>query len=97
MPDLMESIFDIGYLSFALIAGIAFLVLAKGRELFYLYGLMTLTLCGGDAFHLVPRVLRALKGSNETIKKWLNIGLFVSSVTMTIFYIILLYVWKEIV
>ena len=22
-----------------------------------------LTLCGGDAFHLVPRVIRAIKGS----------------------------------
>lgn len=60
----------------------------------YLFGILTLTLCGGDAFHLIPRVIRALKGSNDKIKKQLGIGLQVSSITMTVFYIILLYIWK---
>ena len=54
----------------------------------------SLTLCGGDAFHLVPRIIRAFKGTNEKIKKQLGIGLQVSSITMTVFYIILLYIWK---
>lgn len=94
MPDLMEAIFDVCYLSFDLIAGILFLAFSKGRPLFLLYGILTLTLCGGDAFHLVPRVMRALKGSNEKIKRQLGIGLQVSSITMTIFYVLLLYIWK---
>lgn len=94
MPDLMEAIFDIGYLTFDLVAGLIFLMGAHGRTLFILYGILTLTLCGGDAFHLLPRVIRAFRGSSEKIKRYLGIGLQVSSVTMTIFYIILLYIWK---
>ena len=62
--------------------------------LFILYGILTLTLCGGDAFHLVPRIIRAVHGSNEKIKRQLGIGLQVSSITMTVFYIILMYIWK---
>ena len=94
MPDLMEAVFDAAYLIFDLIAGILFFTMAQGRSLFILYGILTLTLCGGDAFHLVPRIIRAVRGSSDRIKKQLGIGLQVSSITMTVFYIILLYVWK---
>ena len=65
---------DICYLTFDLIAGILFFAFSKGNILFVLYGILTLTLCGGDAFHLIPRVIRAIKGSNEKIKKQLGIG-----------------------
>lgn len=68
--------------------------MSKGNILFILYGILTLTLCGGDAFHLIPRVFRAFKGSSDRIKKQLGIGLQVSSITMTAFYILLLYIWK---
>lgn len=94
MPDIMEAIFDAGYLIFDLIAAILFFINAKGNELFILYGVLTLTLCGGDAFHLVPRIIRAVRGTNDKIKRMLGIGLQVSSITMTVFYIILLYIWK---
>ena len=88
MPDIMEAIFDAGYLIFDLIAGILFFVFSKGNPLFILYGVLTLTLCGGDAFHLVPRIIRAVHGSSEKIRRQLGIGLQVSSITMTVFYII---------
>ena len=52
MPDRMEAVFDAAYLIFDLIAGILFFTMAQGRSLFILYGGLTLTLCGGDAFHL---------------------------------------------
>ena len=94
MPDVMEAIFDTAYLLFDLIAGFVFLAQADGRTLFVLYGILTLTLCGGDAFHLVPRMIRAFRGSSEKIKRQLGIGLQVSSITMTVFYIILLFIWK---
>lgn len=94
MPDVMEAIFDAAYLTFDLIAGILFFAFSKGNPLFILYGILTLTLCGGDAFHLVPRIIRAVHGSNDRIKRQLGIGLQVSSITMTVFYIILMYVWK---
>ena len=86
IPDVMEAIFDAAYLIFDLIAAILFFLFSKGNVLFILYG--------GDAFHLVPRIKRAVWGSNERIKKQLGIGLQVSSITMTAFYIILMYIWK---
>ena len=92
IPDVMEAIFDAAYLIFDLIAAILFFLFSKGNVLFILYGILILTLCGGDAFHLVPRIKRAVWGSNEKIKKQLGIGLQVSSITMTVFYIILMYI-----
>ena len=71
IPDIMEAIFDAGYLIFDLIAGILFFAFSKSNPLFILYGVLTLTLCGGDAFHLVPRIIRAVHGSNDKIKGWL--------------------------
>ena len=95
VPDLMEAVFDTCYLLFDLIAGILFFAFSHGSPLFLLYGILTWTLCFGDAFHLVPRVLRAVKGSNEKIERQLGIGLQISSITMTVFYILLLYIWKQ--
>ena len=68
VPDVMEAIFDAAYLFFDLIAVILFFVFSKGNMLFVLYGILTLTLCGGDAFHLVPRIIRAVRGINDKIK-----------------------------
>ena len=88
-----ESVFCVGYLIFDLIAGIIFLT--KGSEqLFLLYGIMTLLLGFGDAFHLVPRVIKHIKGESDRVKWWMDFGLAVTSITMTVFYIILLYIWK---
>ena len=94
MSDRMEAVFDTVYLLFDLIAGILFFAFSNGRPLFVLYGILTLTLCGGDAFHLVPRVIRAVKGTSPRIQRQLGIGLQVSSITMTLFYIILMYIWQ---
>ena len=94
VPDLMEAIFDAVYLIFDLVAAVLFFIFSQGNMLFILYGILTLTLCGGDAFHLVPRIIRAVHGSKEKIKRQLGIGLQVSSITMTVFYIILMYIWK---
>lgn len=92
--DLMEAVFDTVYLTFDLVAGILFFVCSQGNLLFMLYGILTLTLCGGDAFHLVPRIKRAVRGSSEKIQRQLGRGLQISSITMTVFYIVLLYIWK---
>ena len=94
LPDVMEAIFDAAYLIFDLIAAILFFIFSQGKILFILYGILTLTLCGGDAFHLVPRIIRTVRGTNDKIKRQLGIGLQVSSITMTIFYILLMYIWK---
>lgn len=90
-----ESVFSIGYLLFDLIAGILFLM-NRSDHLFLLYGIMTLLLGVGDAFHLVPRVIKNIKGESPQVTWWMNLGLAVTSVTMTVFYIILFYIWKNI-
>lgn len=94
VPDIAEAVFDVGYLTFDLVAAVLFFILSKGSTLFILYGILTLTLCGGDAFHLVPRVIRAFRGTSPKLQRQLGIGLQVSSITMTAFYILLLYIWK---
>ena len=88
-----ESVFCLAYLLFDLIAGIIFL--KHGSEtLFFLYGILALILGFGDAFHLIPRVIRNIKGESPKVEWWMNLGLIVTSITMTIFYIILFYIWK---
>ena len=72
IPDVMEAIFDAAYLIFDLVAAILFFIFSQGNVLFILYGILTLTLCGGDAFHLVPRIIRAVYGSNDKIKRQLG-------------------------
>ena len=88
-----ESVFIIAYLVFDVIAGIIFMKNGS-NQLFLLYGIMTLLLGFGDAFHLVPRVIKHIKGDSERVKWWMDFGLAVTSVTMTVFYIVLLHIWK---
>ena len=93
MPALPESIFDIGYLAFAIISGVLMLKNAKGRCLAKLFGAMTLVLGCGDAFHLIPRVLNYFTNINMTAA--LGIGKLVTSITMTVFYVLLEYARRE--
>ena len=95
VPDIMESIFDTAYLLFDLVAAILFFVFAKGNTLFILYGILTLTLCGGDAFHLVPRAVALCTTGLENFTVQLGLGKWITSVTMTIFYVVLYHIWRE--
>ena len=65
----------------------------KRRDLMELSGKTVLILGCGDAFHLVPRVLNYFVGADFTA--WLGIGKLVTSVTMTVFYVLLYFVWSE--
>lgn len=94
VPDIAESIFDIGYLIFAFVTAVRFYLHANGSSLLVLCGTLALVLGGGDAFHLLPRVKRALAGTDKRTERLLGLGLFVSSETMTVFYLILFEIWK---
>lgn len=83
-----EVIFDIGYLCIICCVGIRLLVTGT-PALGLLPGAMALVLVGGDAFHLVPRVVAVIKGNEERLKKALGFGKFVASVSMTVFYLLL--------
>jgi len=89
-----ETIFDVCYLSFALIVGLT--MLFKGKStLVKKAGLMAALLGAGDAFHLVPRSYALWTTGLEANAAALGIGKFVTSITMTIFYLILYYIWRE--
>lgn len=54
---------------------------------------MSLILVFGDAFHLVPRVLAAVNPTGDYHVS-MGMGTFVTSITMTIFYLILYYFYS---
>ena len=85
-----ESTFDILYLAFAIAAGCFILRKARNaaeRKM----GIAALILGCGDAFHLVPRVLNYFVNGDFTAA--LGIGKLVTSVTMTVFYVLLYDIW----
>lgn len=92
-----ESVFCAGYLLFAVVAGIIFLLARSGAHPGYasMCAAMTLLLGAGDAFHLVPRILANVHGETDDPAEqkrrafWLGLGNLVSSITMTIFYLLL--------
>ena len=89
-----ETIFDILYLGFALTAGLT--MLRKGKEpLVRKAGLMAAVLGAGDAFHLVPRSYALWTAGLEANAAALGIGKLITSITMTVFYLILYYIWRE--
>lgn len=90
-----EVVFDGAYLLFDAVAAIIFFIHGSQNIVFTMYGVLTLLLGGGDAFHLIPRMKRALFGSDEHSEHDLGLGLQISSITMTLFYILLYYIWKQ--
>ena len=94
MRAIFESLFDAIYLVTVLTIGIKMMKEARGRKEYYLFGLMAVVLGFGDAFHLVPRMLALLTTGLDDYTVPLGIGKLITSITMTIFYIILYYVWR---
>lgn len=95
MPQAIgETIFDVLYLGFAITAGLIMLI--KGNQpLVKKFGLMAVLLGAGDSFHLVPRSYALWTTGLEANAAALGIGKLITSVTMTIFYLILFYIWRE--
>ena len=89
-----ETLFDIFYLGFDIIIG-AILIKKSDKLLTKMFGYMTILLGAGDAFHLVPRAYSLWTTGLEANAKALGFGKFVTSITMTIFYLILFYIWME--
>ena len=92
---LAESIFDALYLTFAIIIGIYLITKGQKGSLVRSFGVMALVLGGGDAFHLVPRAISLWTTGLEANAAALGIGKLITSITMTIFYLILYYIWRE--
>ena len=85
-----ESVFDILYLLLAIISGCLIMRRAGNRTERYM-GLAALILGCGDAFHLIPRVLNYFVNTDFTAT--LGVGKLITSISMTVFYILLYYIW----
>ena len=95
MQAIMETVFDIFYLTTVIFLGIRMLKLNGGNQQYKLFGIMAVTLGAGDAFHLVPRALALCTTGLENFTVALGAGKMITSITMTVFYILLYYVWRQ--
>jgi len=91
---LAETIFDALYLSFAVAIGILLFIKGGKGSLVRKFGAMAIILGAGDAFHLVPRAIALWTTGLEANAGALGIGKFITSITMTAFYVILYYIWR---
>ena len=94
MQAIVETLFDAVYLVSVVTIGIVMMVKGKSSRQFWLFGLMAVVLGLGDSFHLVPRALALCTTGLENFTTALGTGKFITSITMTVFYILLYYVWR---
>ena len=97
MQAIFESLFDLVYL--VTIITLGFILIKKGQtKVLKNYGIMALVLGFGDAFHLVPRMFALLTDSfgDPTVIAALGIGKLITSITMTVFYVLLFFIWRQI-
>jgi len=85
---IVEVVFDIAYLSAVLVLGI-FILLHAFPAARLLGGAAALVLAGGDSFHLVPRIASIVRDNTAGYQKALGRGKFITSITMTVFYLLL--------
>lgn len=95
MQAIVETLFDAVYLISVITIGIIMIRGSKGNHQFRLFGWMAVVLGVGDSFHLVPRALALCTTGLENYTVSLGIGKWITSVTMTVFYVLLYYVWRQ--
>lgn len=94
MQAIFETVFDVLYLCTVVLLGILMLRRANGSRQYTLLGLMAVILGCGDAFHLVPRAVALCTTGLEAHAAALGVGKLVTSITMTVFYVLLYHAWR---
>ncbi|MGL5043005.1 MAG: hypothetical protein ACRC6X_07935 [Culicoidibacterales bacterium] len=94
MQAVMETIFDIFYLGTVITIGVVMVRGAGWAKQYYLFGVLALILGFGDAFHLIPRAFGLITGTMGEQVFWLGLGKLITSITMTIFYVLLYRFWR---
>ena len=93
MRKIMEPSFYFIYLAAIICFGIILMAKSKTRKYLLTFGLACVILGVGDAFHLIPRAIGlftdTLDNPSATLNIYLGIGKLITSVTMTVFYILL--------
>jgi hypothetical protein len=87
MQAVMETVFDTAYLAAVICMGILMCARPGPSRGFRLFGIMTVVLGCGDGFHLLPRAYSLATGSMEAHTAALGFGKLVTSITMTVFYV----------
>ena len=82
------------YLVTVVTLGILMIRGSRGRRQYLLFGVMAVTLGCGDAFHLIPRAVALCTTGLANYTAALGVGKLITSVTMTLFYVLLYYVWR---
>jgi hypothetical protein len=94
MQAIMETVFDVLYLATVITLGVLMIRGSKGERQFLLFGIMAVVLGAGDAFHLVPRAWALNTLGLSHFSTALGIGKLITSITMTVFYVLLYHVWR---
>lgn len=94
MQAIVETVFDAVYLITVITMGIYMIRKGKGSSQYRLFGIMAVVLGAGDAFHLVPRAVALCTTGLDNFTVALGSGKFITSLTMTVFYVLLYYVWR---
>ena len=89
MQAIMETLFDVVYLISVITIGILMIRCSRGNSQYRLFGFMAVVLGAGDAFHLIPRAVALCTTGLEHYTISLGLGKWITSVTMTIFYVLL--------
>ena len=95
MQAIVETLFDTVYLFSVITIGILMIRKSKGNRQFTMFGIMSVILGSGDAFHLVPRAIALCTTGFENYTVQLGLGKWITSITMTIFYVVLYHIWRE--
>ena len=95
MQAIIETLFDVCYLVSVITIGIRMVKSSKNNRQFKLFGWMAIVLGAGDSFHLIPRMIALCTTGLENFTVALGLGKLITSVTMTLFYVLLYYVWRE--
>lgn len=95
MQAIAETLFDAVYLISVVTIGILMIRGSGQAQQFRLFGWMAVVLGAGDSFHLIPRALALCTTGLESYTVALGLGKWITSVTMTVFYVLLYYVWRQ--
>lgn len=95
MQAIMETAFDGVYLTSVITLGLLMIRGSGSSAQYRLFGVMAVVLGCGDAFHLLPRAYALCTTGLENYTVALGLGKWITSVTMTVFYVLLYYVWRK--
>ena len=94
MQAIAETLFDAVYIISVITIGLIMIRKSSHNREYRLFGIMAVVLGAGDAFHLIPRAYALCTTGLENFTTALGVGKLITSVTMTVFYILLYYVWR---